>query len=182
MHAYMHVRAVGPLPGYGTPSSLITFTLPKQHSDILLGCLAITGRELVMREAAAQISTLPPAVQEKSYRLMNRTVANLQDKVKRTRGGDSLTREGCVVKEEKKKREEGRDSLGGCVVLCCVVGGSVSLLYVGVDGWMDGWTDIGAETQTRPGRRSTHSLHTLPTSLNPSHPIPTRWASSSSRA
>ena len=49
MHAYMHVRAVGPLPGYGTPSSLITFTLPKQHSDILLGCLAITGRELVMR-------------------------------------------------------------------------------------------------------------------------------------
>jgi hypothetical protein len=34
-----------------------------------------------MREAAAQISTLPPAVQEKSYRLMNRTVANLQDKV-----------------------------------------------------------------------------------------------------
>lgn len=51
------------------------------NSDLLLGCLAIFGRELFMREAAAQIATLPPAVQEKSYRLMNRTIANLQDKV-----------------------------------------------------------------------------------------------------
>lgn len=49
--------------------------------EILFGCLAIFGRELVMREAKAQIETLPPAMQEKASKLMNQTVANLQDKV-----------------------------------------------------------------------------------------------------
>jgi hypothetical protein len=51
------------------------------HREVLFGCLAIFGRELFMREVAVQIATLPPPMQEKSYRLMNRTIANLQDKV-----------------------------------------------------------------------------------------------------
>ncbi|EWM24825.1 hypothetical protein Naga_100234g1 [Nannochloropsis gaditana] len=34
-----------------------------------------------MREVAVQIETLPPPMQEKSYKLMNRTVVNLQDKL-----------------------------------------------------------------------------------------------------
>lgn len=74
---------------YTDPSS----SIDNQNRDLLLGCLAIIGRELVMREANAQIATLPPAVQEKSYRLMNRTVANLQDKV----CGGWTRREGVVA-------------------------------------------------------------------------------------
>jgi hypothetical protein len=41
----------------------------------------------VMREVAVQIETLPPPMQEKSYKLMNRTVVNLQDKVARPQLG-----------------------------------------------------------------------------------------------
>ena len=35
-----------------------------------------------MREVAEQIATLPPSMQDKSYRLMNRTMVNLQEKVR----------------------------------------------------------------------------------------------------
>ena len=55
---------------------------PTTYREILFGCLAIFGRELFMREVAVQISTLPPPMQEKSYLLMNRTMTNLQDKVR----------------------------------------------------------------------------------------------------
>lgn len=99
----MHVRDCLFLLIYTDPSS----STINKNRDLLLGCLAVIGRELVMREANAQIATLPPAVQEKSYRLMNRTVANLQDKVG---GCFAHVLVGAVLGGES----EGRLGLHGC--------------------------------------------------------------------